>query len=59
MMKKSRSEKAGFPSCIWLTKFLKNLALRRCQIDAIPKGRQYDHTHPAIQGLVYVDKLFF
>ncbi|MBO6310300.1 MAG: IS66 family transposase [Oribacterium sp.] len=33
--------------------------LRRYLIDAIPKGKEYDHTQPAVQGLVYVDKLFF
>jgi transposase len=32
--------------------------VRRYLIDAIPKGKQYDHTQPAVQGLVYVDKLF-
>ena len=26
--------------------------------DAIPKGKEYDHTQPAVQGLVYIDKLF-
>ena len=33
--------------------------VRRYLIDAIPKGKEYDHTQPAVQGLVYVDKLFF
>lgn len=32
--------------------------VRRYLIDAIPKGRQYDFTHPAVQGLAYVNKLF-
>ena len=32
--------------------------VRRYLIDAIPKGKEYDHTQPAVQGLVYVDKLF-
>ena len=32
--------------------------VRRYLIDAIPKGHEYDHTQPAVQGLVYVDKLF-
>lgn len=32
--------------------------IRRYLIDAIPKGKEYDHTQPAVQGLVYVDKLF-
>lgn len=32
--------------------------VRRYLIDAIPKGRQYDHTQPAVQGLAYVEKLF-
>ena len=32
--------------------------VRRYLIDAIPKGKKYDHTQPAVQGLVYVDKLF-
>ena len=32
--------------------------VRRYLIDAIPKGSQYDYNLPAVQGLVYVDKLF-
>ena len=32
--------------------------IRRYLIDAIPKGSQYDYSLPAVQGLVYVDKLF-
>lgn len=32
--------------------------IRRYLIDAIPKDKEYDHTQPAVQGLVYVDKLF-
>lgn len=32
--------------------------VRRYLIDAIPKGKEYDHTQPAVQGLAYVDKLF-
>ena len=32
--------------------------VRRYLIDAIPKGKKYDHTQPAVQGLMYVDKLF-
>lgn len=32
--------------------------VRRYLIDAIPKGKEYDHTQPAVQGLTYVDKLF-
>ena len=32
--------------------------VRRYLIDAIPKGSQYDYSLPAVQGLVYVDKLF-
>ena len=32
--------------------------VRRYLIDAIPKGKEYDHTQPAVQGLVYIDKLF-
>ncbi len=32
--------------------------VRRYLIDAIPKGKKYDHTQPAVQGLVYVDRLF-
>ena len=33
--------------------------VRRYLVDAIPKGKQYDHSQPAVQGLVYVDKLFY
>nr|MCR5053378.1 IS66 family transposase [Lachnospiraceae bacterium] len=32
--------------------------IRRYLIDAIPKGKEYDHSQPAVQGLAYVDKLF-
>ena len=32
--------------------------VRRYLIDAIPKGKEYDHTQPAVQGLVYIEKLF-
>ena len=32
--------------------------MRRYLIDAIPKGKEYDHAQPAVQGLAYVDKLF-
>lgn len=32
--------------------------IRRYLIDAIPKGKEYDHSQPAVQGLVYIDKLF-
>ena len=32
--------------------------VRRYLIDAIPKGHVNDLTHPAVQGLAYVDKLF-
>lgn len=32
--------------------------VRRYLIDAIPKGKEYDHAQPAVQGLAYVDKLF-
>lgn len=32
--------------------------VRRYLIDAIPKGKQNDHSQPAVQGLLYVEKLF-
>ena len=32
--------------------------IRRYLIDAIPKGKQYDYTLPAVQGVAYVNKLF-
>ena len=32
--------------------------VRRYLIDAIPKGKEYDHAQPAVQGLAYVNKLF-
>lgn len=32
--------------------------IRRYLIDAIPKGQQYDLAQPAVQGLVYIDRLF-
>lgn len=32
--------------------------IRRYLIDAIPKGKEYDHSQPAVQGLACVDKLF-
>ena len=32
--------------------------VRRYLIDAVPKGKEYDYTQPAVQGLAYVNKLF-
>ncbi len=32
--------------------------VRRYLLDAIPKGKENDYTEPAVQGLLYVDKLF-
>jgi len=32
--------------------------VRRYLLDAIPKGKQMDYTLPAVQGAMYVDKLF-
>lgn len=32
--------------------------VRRYLIDAVPKGKEYDHSVPAVQGLLYVNKLF-
>ena len=32
--------------------------IRRDWLKAIPKGHEQDHTHPAVQGLLYCDKLF-
>lgn len=32
--------------------------IRRYLIDAVPKGKQYDYKLPAVQGVMYVNKLF-
>ena len=32
--------------------------VRRYLIDAIPKGKEYDHNQPAVQGLTYINLLF-
>ena len=32
--------------------------VRRYLIDAVPKGKQYDYSQPAVQGLKYVQELF-
>lgn len=32
--------------------------VRRYLIDAVPKGKEYDYTQPAVQGLTYINKLF-
>lgn len=32
--------------------------IRRSLLDAVPKGKIHDHTLPAVQGLLYVQKLF-
>ena len=32
--------------------------VRRYLIDAVPKGKQFDYTQPAVQGLKYVQELF-
>ena len=32
--------------------------IRRYFIDAIPKGKQFDYSQPAVQGVQYCDRLF-
>lgn len=32
--------------------------IRRYFLEAIPKGQEKDYTHPAVQGVLYCDKLF-
>ena len=32
--------------------------VRRYLLDAVPKGKQYDYSQPAVQGLLYVEQLF-
>ncbi len=32
--------------------------IRRYLLDAVPKGKEHDYTHPAVQGFMYVEKLF-
>ena len=32
--------------------------IRRYLLEAIPKGQEKDYTHPAVQGVLYCDKLF-
>lgn len=32
--------------------------VRRYLIDAVPKGKQFDYTQPAVQGLKYIQELF-
>lgn len=32
--------------------------VRRYLLDAIPKGKEKDYTEPAVQGVLYIDKLF-
>lgn len=32
--------------------------IRRCLLEAIPKGHEKDFAHPAVQGVMYCDKLF-
>ncbi len=32
--------------------------IRRYFIDAVPKGKQYDYSQPAVQGVQYCDRLF-
>lgn len=32
--------------------------IRRCFIDAVPKGKQYDYSQPAVQGVQYCNRLF-
>ncbi len=31
---------------------------QRCFIDAVPKGKQFDYSQPAVQGVQYCDRLF-
>ena len=32
--------------------------VRRYFVDAIPQGKKLDYSHPAVQGMIYCDKLF-
>ena len=32
--------------------------IRRYFIDAVPKGKQYDYSQPAVQGVQYCNRLF-
>lgn len=32
--------------------------IRRYLIDGVPKGKQFDHTQPAVQGVMYTNHLF-
>lgn len=32
--------------------------IRRYLVDSVPNGKKYDYSHPAVQGVVYCDKLF-
>ncbi len=32
--------------------------IRRCFIDAVPKGKPYDYSQPAVQGVQYCNRLF-
>lgn len=32
--------------------------IRRYFIDAVPKGKQYDYSQPAVQGVQYTNRLF-
>ena len=32
--------------------------IRRYLVDAVPKGKKLDYTQPAVQGILYIDRLF-
>ncbi len=61
------SDYAGYIMCDGYSGYNKLTKAKRCAcwahvrrylIDAIPKGKQHDHSQPAVQGLLYVDQLF-
>ena len=47
----------GRLACI-LFQFSNKIHTRRYFIDAVPKGKQFDYSNPAVQGVQFCSKLF-
>ena len=41
-----------------LFKYLNKAHIRRYLVDAVPKRKNLDYSQPAVQGILYIDRLF-
>lgn len=47
----------GLLECV-LFKYLNKAHIRRYLVDAVPKGKTLDYTQLAVQGILYIDRIF-